>query len=51
MGGILRDNFGEGNCQRRSLPEIFGGFWCLVSAVDFLVDFFVDYFRPFSLGK
>ena len=26
---------------------MFGGFWCLVSAVDY----FVDFFGPFSLGK
>ena len=25
--------------QGHPFPEIFGGFWCLVSAVDFLVDF------------
>ena len=33
--------------QWHPFPEITHGFWCLVSAVDFLVDFFGD----FSLGK
>ena len=36
-----------GIAQGRPFPENFGGFWCLVSAVEFLVDFF----RPFPLGK
>ena len=37
--------------QGHPFSEIFGGFWCLVSAVDFLVDFCVEFFGPFSLGK
>ena len=37
--------------QGHPFLEIFGGFWCLVSAVHFWVDFFVDFSGPFSLGK
>ena len=33
--------------EPQTLPEIFGGFWCLVSAVDFLGGFF----RAIFLGK
>ena len=46
--GIISD---QQNNQGHPFPEMFGGFWCLVSTVDFLVDFFVDFFGPFSLGK
>ena len=36
-------------CQGHPFPEMTRGFWCLVSAVDFLVEFFVDFLGSFSL--
>ena len=37
--------------QGHPFPEIFGGFWCLVSAVGFFGGFFRGFFGPFSSGK